>query len=145
MRMHAAESPKAVAGNAHALEVRKVNSPRIADDHKFYVAFAIDQRADLAAGFVRQLAKLPGKFGRDDLMRRHASLIQLFNAPQLVWFQTLYVAVKTSHSPLDGLAGRANYSMELWSAPTTAALWIVSSIDPKRRRTAFAARTPRLS
>src|SRR6266849_1126075 len=104
MRMHAAQPPKAMACHTHALEVRQFNPARVANNHKFDIALAINECADLAASFVRQLAKLTREFGRDDLMRRDAPLIQLFNTPQLVRLQTLCVAVKTFHSPVDGLA-----------------------------------------
>jgi hypothetical protein len=50
------------------------------------VAFAIDQRADLSAGFVRQLAHLASKFGSDYLAGRYAPAVQLFYAPDLIWF-----------------------------------------------------------
>lgn len=47
---------------------------------------------------MRQLAQLPRKFRRDDLVRLDASLIELFDAPQLVRLESLRVAVKISHA-----------------------------------------------
>jgi hypothetical protein len=50
------------------------------------VTLAIDERSDLAACFVRQLAQLASKFRGDDLVWRYAPSVQLFDAPQLIWF-----------------------------------------------------------
>jgi hypothetical protein len=50
------------------------------------MSLAIDQGSDLASRFVRQLAQLAGEFGSDYLVWRYAASVQLFDAPQLVWF-----------------------------------------------------------
>src|SRR5260370_22390718 len=100
VRVHASQAPKAIAGDAHALEIGHLDLSRIADNHIFNIAFAVDQRADLAIGFMRKLAQLPCEFRSDNLMGRNAALIQLLNAPQLIRLQTLRVTVKTSH-PVD--------------------------------------------
>jgi hypothetical protein len=50
------------------------------------MSLAIDERADLSACFVRQFAKLASKFMCDDLVWRYAPSVQLFYAPQLIWF-----------------------------------------------------------
>jgi len=97
--MHASKSAKAFAGNANALEIGHFDLPSIADDNVFDVAFAIDKRTYLPARFMGQLAELPSKFWCDDLVGRNPTLIELLNSPQLVWFETLCVTVKTSHSP----------------------------------------------
>jgi hypothetical protein len=47
---------------------------------------------------MRQLAQLTSKFGRYDLMRWNAALVEFFDPPQLIWLKTLCVAVKTFHS-----------------------------------------------
>ncbi|HVS20572.1 MAG TPA: hypothetical protein VHD88_01925, partial [Pyrinomonadaceae bacterium] len=85
----------------------------------FDVALSIDQRADLTPDFMRQLAKLAGKFCGDDLVRRNATLVELFNAPQLVWLKTLRVAVKTFHS-----VDFRNYNMSLSDNLQFVARWL---------------------
>ena len=47
-----------------------------------------------------------------DLMRWNAALVELFDPPELVWFQTLGVAVKASHA-LDW----QNYNMVEFGTP----------------------------
>jgi hypothetical protein len=59
----------------------------------FDVAFAVNERADLAACLVRKLGELPRKFGRDDLLRGDAPVVEFLDAAQLVGFETLCVAV----------------------------------------------------
>src|SRR5450759_3786855 len=113
MRVHATQAAKPISGNAHALEVRQLDLARVAHNHKFNIAFAIDERADLPACFMGKLAYLTSKFGRYDLVRRNASLVELLNPPQLVWLQTLCVAVKTLQS-----VDWQDYNMALWRVPT---------------------------
>jgi len=50
------------------------------------MSLAIDEGADLPACFVRQFAELSSKFVCDDLVWRYAPSVQLFYAPQLIWF-----------------------------------------------------------
>jgi hypothetical protein len=83
--MDTPKTAKAIAGNTNALEIRKLNSARVADDHKLHVTLAIDQRANLAACFMRKLAELSRKFRSDNMVRRNATLIEFFNPPQLIW------------------------------------------------------------
>jgi hypothetical protein len=85
MSVHTTQAAEPIAGHADSLKVGQFNPPRVADDHKFNVALAVDKNAQLPARFVRQLADLPGKFGRDDLVRRDATLIEFLNPPQLIW------------------------------------------------------------
>jgi hypothetical protein len=84
--MYTAKTPKAIRGNARALQIRKFDSPCISDDHVFDIAFPVYQYADLPIGFEGQLAKLPRKLGRDDLVWRDATGIELLDTPQLVRF-----------------------------------------------------------
>src|SRR5439155_19327353 len=113
---HAAKPAKAIAGDAHALKVGQLNPPRIADDHKFDIALAVNQSPGLPADLMRGLAELAGEFPRDDLIRRTTPLIQLLNAPQLVWFQTLDIAVETSHSPLRRFGLDGIITRQLWKS-----------------------------
>src|SRR5438105_12988121 len=98
MSVNATQSAEPIAGNAHALEVRHLDATRIANHYVFDIPFAIDEYANLPACFMRKLAELAREFLSYDLMWRNASLIKLFDSPKLVWFQTLSVAVKTSHA-----------------------------------------------
>ena len=96
--MHAAQTAETIARHAHALKIRHLNPARVANHDVFDIALAIDEHTDLPANFVRQFAKLPRKFVCYDLMRRNAALVELFDPPKLVWFQTLGVPVKASHA-----------------------------------------------
>jgi len=81
MSVDASQTAKAITRDAHAFEIGQLNAPRIADNYVFDVTLAIDQRANLAIGLMREFAKLSSKFRRQDLTRRDASLIQLFKPP----------------------------------------------------------------
>src|ERR1051326_9256612 len=94
MSMHAAQSAKTIGRHAHTFKVGQLDSARVAHRHVLNVTFAIDQHADLPIGFVRQFAQLSRELGRDDLARTDTSLIQLLNASQLVWFQTVSISVQ---------------------------------------------------
>src|SRR2546423_8085192 len=100
MSVDASQTAKAITRDAHALKIGQLNASRIADNHIFDVTLTIDQRPNLAIGLMRKFAKLSSKFRRQNLTRRDASLIQLFDPPQLIWLETVCVAVKISH-PVD--------------------------------------------
>ena len=84
--MNATKTPKPSRRDANAFEVGELNATVVADHHVLDVSLAIHERADLSTCFVRQLAQLPGKFMCDDLIWRYAPSVQLFYAPQLIWF-----------------------------------------------------------
>jgi hypothetical protein len=50
------------------------------------VAFAIDEGTNLPARFVREFAQLSSEFRGHNLIGRYAPGVQLFDAPQLIWF-----------------------------------------------------------
>ncbi len=82
--MNAAQAAKTSRSDADAFEIGQFDAANIAHHHVLHVTLAIDQRADLSACFVRQLAHLASKFGSDYLARRYAPGVQLFYAPDLV-------------------------------------------------------------
>ena len=84
--MHAAQSAKPSRSDPHAFEVGQFDPAVIANHHILDMSLAIDQGADLASRFVRQLAQLACEFRSDYLVWRYAASVQLFDAPQLVWF-----------------------------------------------------------
>ena len=86
VRVNAAQSAKASGSHADAFEVGQLDAAIVADHHVLHVTLAINQRSDLSACFVRQLAHLASKFGSDYLARRYAPTVQLFYAPDLIWF-----------------------------------------------------------
>ena len=90
--MYAAQTAKSSRSDAHAFEVRQLDATVVADHHVLNMALAVDESADLATCFVGKLAKLACKFRSDDLIWRYAPSVQLFNAPQLIWFQPESVA-----------------------------------------------------
>jgi len=56
------------------------------------VTLSVDESPDLPACFVGEFAELAGKLRSDDLIGRYAPSVQLFDAPQLIWFQPESVA-----------------------------------------------------
>jgi len=96
----AAESPLA---DARTFEVGPLDAARVADDDRLDVALAVDERADLPPRLVRKLGELARELGRDDLLRRDAARVELLDAPELVGFEALrvalYVADNSSSAP----------------------------------------------
>jgi hypothetical protein len=85
--VHATQTAKSSRGDANTLEVRQLDATVVAHHHVLNVTLAVDQGADLPSCFVGQLAKLARKLRGDDLIGRYAPSVQLFDAPQLIWFQ----------------------------------------------------------
>jgi hypothetical protein len=79
--VHKAQAAKPITGDAHAFEVGHFNPSRIAHDYIFNVTLAIDEGANLASRFMRQLAELTREFRSYNLMWWNAPLIELLNAP----------------------------------------------------------------
>ena len=90
--MYTTKTAKPSRGHAHAFEVRQLDAAVVADHHVLDMSLAIDERADLTACLVRQLAQLPCEFRCNDLVGRYTASVQLFNAPQLIWFKPESVA-----------------------------------------------------
>ncbi len=90
--MYATQTAKSSRSDAHTFEVRQLDATVVADHHVLNVTLPVDESADLAACFVGQFAKLACKLRSDDLIGRYAPSVQLFNAPQLIWFQPESVA-----------------------------------------------------
>ena len=84
--MNAAKAAKPAGSDANAFEIGKLDAFVVADHHVLNVAFAIDEGADLPACFVREFAQLPREFRCHNLIGRYAPGVQLFDAPQLIWF-----------------------------------------------------------
>jgi hypothetical protein len=51
------------------------------------VTLTVNECADLAACFVGKLAELTRKLRGDDLIGRYTPSVQLFDAPELIWFK----------------------------------------------------------
>jgi hypothetical protein len=90
--VHAAKSAKASGGDANTFEIGQFNAPIIADHYVLDMSLAVDEGTDLAACFVRQFTQLPCEFRSNNLVGRYASSVQLFDAPQLIWFEPESVA-----------------------------------------------------
>jgi len=84
--MHASEPAKSFSGYADSAKVGHLNALCIADHYVFDVTLSIDERAYLTISLVRQLRHLTCELLSDDLMRRDATLVELFDAPDLIWF-----------------------------------------------------------
>ena len=84
--MNTTKPTKSSRSDANAFEVRQLDTAVVADHHVLNVTLAIDECADLSACFVRQFAQLASKLRGDNLVGRYAPSVQLFNAPQLIWF-----------------------------------------------------------
>jgi hypothetical protein len=84
MRVKAAQAPKASLGNTHALEVGQNYRASVSNYDVFDISVSIDERADLAVYLTRYFRELAGKLLRDNLSRRDAPLVKLFEALNLV-------------------------------------------------------------
>ena len=65
-------------------------------------AFAVDEKPDLAAGFVGKTAEVPGKFRGDQHLDRDAPAVQLFKPPDLVGFEPVRMSVYFFHAVSKG-------------------------------------------
>jgi len=90
--MHTAQSAKPTRSDANSFEVGKFNRAIVSDHYVLNVTFTINEHTDLPARFMRKFAELAGKFRSNDLIGRYAPSVQLFDAPQLIWFQPESVA-----------------------------------------------------
>ena len=86
MRVNTTKPAKSSRSDAYTFEIRQLDTTIVADHHVLNVPLTVDECTDLSACFVGQFAKLASKFRGDDLVRRYASSVQLFDAPQLIWF-----------------------------------------------------------
>ena len=84
VRVQAAKPAKASLAHAHAFQIGQDYAARVAYDDIFDVAASIDEHAYLPVDFVRSFGHLARKFLRDDLARRDAAVIKLFEALNLV-------------------------------------------------------------
>ena len=98
MRVKTAQPAKAVCAHADALQIRQHNAAGVADDDVLDITVAIDQDADLAIDFVRCFRELPREFLRDDLARRDAPVVKLFEAVNLIMLESLYVSFDIANS-----------------------------------------------
>jgi hypothetical protein len=86
------QSTESARPDTHAFEIGQHDAVSIAYDNVLDIAFAIDQHADLPADLGRQLGQLPGKLVSDDMSWWNAPVVQLFQAVNLIGFQSLNVA-----------------------------------------------------
>ena len=86
MRMNTTEPAKSSRSHAYTFEIRQLDTAVVADHHVLNVSLAVDECADLSACFVGQFAQLASELRCDNLVGRYASSVQLFDAPQLIWF-----------------------------------------------------------
>src|SRR5262249_44423216 len=98
MGVHTTQASEAVSGHANSLKIRHFYAARVADNDKFDVAFSINESPELATSLMGKFTQLPSELWSHYLMRRNPTLVEFFNPPQLVRFQTVRVAVKTSHA-----------------------------------------------
>jgi hypothetical protein len=91
--VYGAQATEATLADARAFQVGPLDASRVADDDRFDIAFAVDERADLSACLVGELRELARELGRDNLLRRDAPRVEFFDAPELVGFESLRVAL----------------------------------------------------
>lgn len=84
MRVDGAQAAEATLADARAFEVGPLDAAGVADDDRLDVTLAVDERADLPPRLVRKLGELARELGRDDLLRRDAPRVELFDAPKLI-------------------------------------------------------------
>jgi hypothetical protein len=86
MCVYATKTAKPSRSDADAFEIGQLDAPVVAYHYVLDVSLAIDEGADLSPCFVREFGQLACKFVCDDLVWRYAPSVQLFYAPQLIWF-----------------------------------------------------------
>jgi uncharacterized ferredoxin-like protein len=111
--MDSAQAAEASLADARALQVGPFDAPRVADDDRLDVALAVDERADLATRLMREFRELARELGRDDLLRRDATRVELFDATQLVGLEPLRVALYVA----DGSSSAVCVSRKSRNAP----------------------------
>ena len=84
--MNTTKAAKSSRSDAYTFEIRQLDTAIVPDHYILNVSLTVDEGADLSACFVGQFAQLASKFRCDDLVGRYASSVQLFDAPQLIWF-----------------------------------------------------------
>lgn len=84
--MYTSKTAKPPRRDAYAFEIRQLDTAVVTHHHILNVTLPVYQSADLSSCFVRQFAQLASKLRRDDLVWRYAPSVQLFDAPQLIWF-----------------------------------------------------------
>jgi hypothetical protein len=87
VRVHAAQTAKSSRSDANTFEVRQFDAAVVAHHHVLNVTLTVNESADLAACFVGKLAELTRKLRGDDLIGRYTPSVQLFDAPELIWFK----------------------------------------------------------
>ncbi len=100
MRVKTPQPAETLLAYAHALEVGQHDRARVAYDYVLDVARAIHQHAYLPAYFVRDFRELPRELLRDDLVRRDAPVVKLFQALNLVLLETLKITLNIANSYL---------------------------------------------
>src|SRR5262245_51697213 len=93
MRMHAAEPAKSVGRNTSAAKIWHLDLLGRTDHHIFDLALSIQKNTDLTIGFAGDLRHLPGKLGRDYLIRCYPSSCEALDAFELIVFQPACKAV----------------------------------------------------
>jgi hypothetical protein len=92
MRVNAAQTAKPAFAGARAFKIGHFDLLRVADHHVFDVTFAVEQNPDLPVDLVRDFRKLSRQFRRNDLARSDAPRKELFNAAQLILFESVGVS-----------------------------------------------------
>jgi hypothetical protein len=87
--MKTSQSPKAVGSHSDALQIRQDYAAGIAYDYVLDVPVSVYQYTDLAMNLVRCFAELARKLLRDDLARGDSPLVELFEAVNLIWLESL--------------------------------------------------------
>ena len=84
--MNTTKPTKSSRSDANAFEIRQLDTAVVAHHHVLNVTLAVDECTDLSSCFVGEFAQLASKLRCNDLVGRYASSVQLFDAPQLIWF-----------------------------------------------------------
>ena len=89
--MQAPEAAESFAADARAFQIRQHNTARVADDNVFDVTASIDEHTNLPIDLSRNLGEMPREFLCNDVARMDAPLIELLQAVDLAWLQSLQV------------------------------------------------------
>ncbi|MEK6301362.1 MAG: hypothetical protein AABO41_11615 [Acidobacteriota bacterium] len=114
-----AQPAKTIRAHTNALQVGKNNAVGVSNDDVLDVSVSIDQYAYLPVELVRCFRELTGEFLSDDLTRRNAPLVELFEAVNLIGLESLKVPFDVANGSFLRYPGGcpnslAFYTIEAW-------------------------------
>jgi hypothetical protein len=87
--MNATQTAKAICADANAFEIGQHDAASITDHDLLDVTASVHEHANLSMNLVGCFRELPRELLGNDLVRRNAPLIELFEPVKLIWLEPL--------------------------------------------------------